>query len=112
MKKFTCRKSSSKERYKPNKCTKLANGRVIKVVDLNLNGANLLKFHLLLCLFAPRFDPPLLCIANIALGVEALFLQHTILCPTMDTNTFVFCRIERELDLRVAGQIGTHVDFR
>ena len=45
-------------------------------------------------------------------GVEALFLQHTILCPTMDTNTFVSSRIKRKLDLRVAGQICTQVDFR
>lgn len=77
-----------------------------------LNGANPLKFYLLLCLLAPLFDPLLLFITNIALGVEALFLQHTILCPTMDTNTFVSGRIKRKLDLRVAGQIGTHVDFR
>ena len=77
-----------------------------------LNGANPLKFYLLLCLLAPLFDPLLLFITNIALGVEALFLQHTILCPTMDTNTFVSGRIKRKLDLRVAGhELRTNVTF-
>ena len=77
---------------------------------LKLNGANPLKFYLLLCLLAPLFDPLLLFITNIALGVEALFLQHTIFCPTMDTNTFVSSRIKRKLDLRVAGhELRTNV---
>ena len=77
-----------------------------------LNGANPFKFYLLLCLLAPLFDPLLLFITNIALGVEALFLQHTILCPTMDTNTFVSGRIKRKLDLRVAGhELRTNVTF-
>ena len=34
-----------------------------------------------MCLLAPPFDPRLLCITNIALGVEAHFLQYTIFCP-------------------------------
>ena len=61
---------------------------------------------------SPLFDPLLLFIANSALGVEVLFLQHTILCPTMDTNTVISRRIKCKLDLRVAGQICTHMDFR
>ena len=74
---------------------KAVNGRgVIRVVD-KPNGANPLKFYLLLCLLAPLFDALLLFITNIALGVEALFLQHTILCPTMDPNPYKYVRIQQ-----------------